>query len=174
MVEPTALGRSGFRLLFFAAIALVVFVRLLPVHPGGGGLPAPDGVLLLLLAWVQRRPRDLPVWLVAAVALFADIVFVRPPGLWALLTVAATEVLRRRAHLTGDRPFAVEWGGVAALVAAMTVARLAVLGLTLVPQPPLSAVALDAGVTILAYPLAALVCARVLGVRARDPSGRIA
>ena len=171
--EIGTMGRLGHRALFLAAVALIVFVRILPIDFGGGRMPAPDPLICLIFVWVLRRPGDLPVVLVAAVALFADVIFVRPLGLWALMTVAGAEVLRRRHHLTSGQPFVAEWARVAAVIAAMTLARVAILGVTLVPHPPLGAVVAEAAATILAYPVVALACVWGLGVRARSGSHEV-
>ncbi len=167
MVDPATLRRAGFRALFLGAAALIVFFRILPVDPGRAAGPTPDLLLLLMLAWVIRRPGDLPVWLIAALALFADVIFVRPLGLEALLTVLGAEALRRRAKPTADRPFLAEWLLVAAVLLALTLARVVILGLTLVPQPGLGAIALDYAVTAATYPAVVLACAVCFGVRAR-------
>ena len=42
--------------LFAALAALVVLVKLLPLDQAAGGLPAPDLLLCLVLAWTVRRP----------------------------------------------------------------------------------------------------------------------
>ncbi len=172
MGDPSALRRTGFRALFLGVAAIVVFFRILPVHVARDGLPAPDLLLLLIFAWVLRRPGDLPVWLVGAVALFADAVYMRPLGLWALLAVIGAEALRRRSRLTAEQPFPVEWMRVAGVLLAMTVARTLILAVTLVPQPPLGAVALEYAVTVAAYPLVVLGCTLCLGVRAPDAAHR--
>ena len=72
----------------------------MPAAPGETGLdlatwPAPDLMLALTLAWVVRRPDLLPAPLIAAYFFVEDILMMRPPGLWALIVLGATEFLRR-------------------------------------------------------------------------------
>ncbi len=168
MVEPRTLRRAGFRAMFLAIAALVIFVRLMPVDIGGSHIPAPDIVLLLIFAWVVRRPDYVPLPIVAGVALFADVIFVRPLGLWALLTVLGSEILRRRSHSPALHSFPAEWLLVSATLLAMTLAQLVVLGIALVPQPPIGAQILHVVVSVLAYPLVA--AATIYGSGVRRPS----
>ncbi len=165
MVEPRTLRRAGFRAMFLAIAGLVIFVRLLPVDIGGSHIPTPDIVLLLIFAWVVRRPDYVPVAMLAGLALFADVVFVRPLGLWALLTVLGSEVLRRRSRGPAVLSFPLEWLLVAATLLAMCLAQIVILGIALVPQPPIGAQALHFLVSVLAYPLVAAATIYGSGVR---------
>jgi rod shape-determining protein MreD len=48
--------------------------------------------------------------------LLADLLFLRPPGLWAAIVVLGHEFLRNREQGLRDMPFFVEWGLVASLL----------------------------------------------------------
>lgn len=158
--------------LLVALCALVVFLQLVPLGSAPGNWPGPDLMLCLVLAWAIRRPEDLPVLLVAALFLAADLLLMRPPGLWAALVVVAVEALRRRQGRVRGTAFAAEWALVAALVAALSLAYWAVLTVTLVGQPSLSARLAQAVSTLLAYPLVAAGLHFVLDVRKRPaPEG---
>ena len=87
-----------YRALFLGLAVLVIFVQLLPLHPGPGKIPGPDVLLLLALSWVFMRQEFVPLIAVAAIFLLADIFFMRPFGLWAALAVVAVEYLRHRVH----------------------------------------------------------------------------
>ena len=55
-----------------------------------------------------------PPLAVAAVVLLADLMFQRPPGLWAALVLAMTEMPARRAQRqSGENAFLLEWMRVA-------------------------------------------------------------
>jgi hypothetical protein len=85
---------------FLARIVLVVLalaaihVPMIPVSHAADRLPVPDLLFCLLAAWVVRRPERLPLLLVVALGLLADLLQARPVGPGALGLVLATEVLR--------------------------------------------------------------------------------
>lgn len=179
MIDPAQTRlRIGQAALALAAFA-VVLVLLVP-FPGapGRGLPGPDIVLCLVLAWVQRRPAEAPAWLIGLIGLFADLMLMRPPGLGAGLWVLAGESLRRR-RLEGEPPFLAEWAMASGAIAALMMAHGGVLALLQVPHAPAGAIALHIVFTALAYPLVVIVARQVLGLRMatatpeRDERGRL-
>ena len=98
MRSDARLGRRlGAVLTFVALSSALAVVRLLPIDMQPMPLPGPDLMLCLVLAWTIRRPDLLPVWLVAVVMLAADLLLMRPPGLWA----AAGKVSRRAKTASG-------------------------------------------------------------------------
>ena len=169
MAETIASRRFLWRSVFVALVLLVIFVRLLPLGEGAGGVPGPDLLVALALAWAARRPDYVPALLVAAVMLLADFLFLRPPGLWAAITVLGVEFLRNRETAFRDLPFLVEWGIVAALLLAMTLANAAVLLVLMVDQPTLGLTLLQLIATILSYPLVVAVTVYALGLRRAAP-----
>src|SRR6056297_633829 len=98
MADTLPTGRWRYWLLFLAIAAVLFFVQLLPLDLQPGRFPGPDVLLLLAIAWVLRRPDFVPVLLVAAVFLLADILFMRPLGLWTALVVLGMEFLRARSY----------------------------------------------------------------------------
>jgi rod shape-determining protein MreD len=156
-------------MLFVALALLLAFARLLPLGDGTGGVPGPDFLVALALAWVLRRPDYVPIVLVAVVMLLADFLFMRPPGLWAAITVLAVEFLRNREPGFRDLPFLVEWSMVALLLLAMTLAYALVLLVLMVDQPTLGLTLLQLIATILAYPLVVAVTVFALGLRRAAP-----
>ena len=70
-----------------------IYLALLPFAPGSGGA-APDLLYCLVAAYAIRAPRALPVAVVLALGLFADLMLARPPGLGALGLLGASELLR--------------------------------------------------------------------------------
>lgn len=143
----------GYRALFLALALLLVFLRLLPLGNSAGGLPGPDILLCLSLAWVMRRPDFLPVWLLVAVSLAEDLILIRPPGLWTALLVLATEFLRSRTALTRELNFPVEWLLASGLMLAMLLAYRLIFLVTLLPQPPFGFAAVQVVWSALAYPI---------------------
>jgi len=153
-----------YRGLFVGFAAVLIFVQLLPLHPGPGRLPGPDVLLLIALCWTIRQPSLVPVWLLAAVFLVSDLLLMRPPGLWTALTILACEFLRGRRVPLRSATFAVDWLAVAGVIAAMTVANTIVLTIFAVPQPTFGLTVIRMIFTILAYPLVVVLAGRALGV----------
>lgn len=153
MIDPITLERWLYRLLFVGLAIVTIFFAILPLNLGSERLPRPDVMLLFALAWVLRRPDYLPAVLAAAVFLAEDLLFMRPPGLWAALSLLAVEFLRSREPIWRDLPFLFEWAMVAAVLMAMTLVQMATLGLFMVDQPPAGARFLQLSLSILSYPL---------------------
>ncbi len=169
MVDPVSANRVGYRLVFLGLAAAVFFLRILPLSTEPVGWPGPDVLLCLALAWVLRRPEFVPAAAVVAVFLIEDMLLMRPPGLWTLLALLATEFLRDRAVVLRDIPFLVEWLLVAALVAAMLLVNRSILALAMVPQAGLGLSLAQYVSTVLAYPVVVLLSHSVLGLRKVAP-----
>lgn len=138
----------------YLAIAVVIFfLRLLPVGSAPDVWPMPDILLCLTLAWVTRRPDQLPVLLVVAIYLVEDLLLMRPPGLWCAMVVLGTEFLRGRAALTRELGFAMEWLMVSAVMVVMLLANRAILGIAFLPQPSFAQAVVQTLGTILCYPV---------------------
>lgn len=150
MAERSLSGRLWFAALFLGIGALIWLFRLLPLEglgdpslsPGETGLtlarwPAPDIMLALTLAWVVRRPDLLPAPVIVAYFFIEDILMMRPPGLWALIVLGATEFLRRRNPTLRGLVFWLEFALVSAMMLGMFLLNRMVLGIVMVPQAPL-------------------------------------
>lgn len=159
--------RLGHAVLFTGLLMLVLLVKLLPLNTGTDGFPAPDLLLCLVLAWVVRRPDLLPVLLVAALFLLADMMLMRPPGLWAGLVILATEWLRRRQRPLRAMPLVVECLMIGGVMTAMILAHWGVLALLFVQQPTLGQQLLSVPVTLAAYPFVVALLHYGLGIRKR-------
>ncbi len=161
-----------YRLLFLGVSGLIIFFHLLPLGRASGAWPGPDLLQAFTYAFVLRRPDYVPLLLIASVMFIADMLFLRPPGLQAALVVLASEFLRRRHHLMRDLPFPAEWGIVAAMLIAVTLAQRLILVLFLVPRPPLGSTLMQLGITIAVYPLVVVITRHIFGVRMATPGER--
>lgn len=142
----------------------VIFFRILPLETGTPGLPGPDIILCVTLAWVLRQPAAVPIVLIAVVFLLADILLQRPMGLWTLLALLAAEALyNRRATLT-EAPFLVEMTIVAGVIPMMVVAERVILWLLMTDQPSLGLVLMEGLATIVIYPIVVVVSKFLLGM----------
>lgn len=169
MAENETLHRWLMRALYAALAGVLVFLHLLPLDTLPPGWAGPDLFLALTFAWAVRRPDYVPPLLVAALALMMDLLFHRPPGLWAALTLIGTEALRRRAPALRDQTFAADWAAVTGVLVMITLGYRLVLTLLLVDQAPLGLSLMQLLSTLVAYPLVALVSHLLLGVRKPAP-----
>ncbi len=137
--------------------------------------PGPDLMLAFTFVWVIRRPDYVPVLLIAAIFLLEDMLLMRPPGLWTLIVLIATEILRDRAAQTREMPFMAEWAMVAIVLIGMVVVNRLMLAIVLVPRPGVGLTLMQVAATTLAYPLVVLVSHSGLKLRraAAGEAGRI-
>lgn len=154
-----------YRAIFIALSLLVIGLKLLPLRLDEFGVPGPDILLALTLAWVLRQPAVVPVTAILAVFLLSDFLFQRPPGLWTLLVIMITESLRRRRVTMTTFPFLLEWSAFAGAVMAMVVLNRLILWVLMVDLPPLGLSLAHGIVTALIYPLVVVISKYVLGLR---------
>jgi rod shape-determining protein MreD len=164
MIEPRVvknwLYRGGFALVFLT----VLFFSILPLEVGSGSWPGPDLVLAFAFAWVLRRPSYVPLFWVGCLFLIGDFVYMRPPGLWAGLSVLALEFLRDREGTSRDMPFLVEWATVGVVMLGLAVLYRLTLGIFMVDQTSLGLVILQQISTFCAYPFVLLISVNLMGV----------
>lgn len=156
----TWLHRCVFALLAFALIV----IDLVPLDMRPSSWAGPDLLLAVTLAWVVRNPSYVPVLTIAVLFLLADLLFMRPPGLWAALVVILSEVIRRQYRDFRTMPLLVEWGTIAAGIIAITLANRLVLAFVMLPQAPLGLTLIEMMITILVYPLVVLAAQFIFGV----------
>ncbi|MDQ1900941.1 rod shape-determining protein MreD [Paracoccus sp. WLY502] len=156
-------------MLFCAAMAVLLFLRLLPLSAGAARLPGPDLGLCLVLAWVLRRPDQLAALVIVLAFVVQDIILLNPLGLWPAIVLMGTEAARLREARWRDAPFMVEWLRIAVLIGAMMLGYRIVQGLFMMPVPALGLVILHYIATIAAYPLVVLGARVLLGLRRITP-----
>jgi rod shape-determining protein MreD len=174
MAEPQGNALWLKRTVFVALCVAVIFFALLPLDTGVPRWAPPDLLLAICLVWAARRPDYVPVLSIAFVALLADLLYQRPPGLHAVLTVLGCEYLKARARILRDSGFWMEWATAGAVVIAIAVIYRLTLGLLAVPQPPLALSLMQAVATVALYPAVVAASHLFLGLRrpaASDPGG---
>lgn len=182
MAEPGLPHRWTGRLLFFLVSISTIVAAILPIHSSrssaeealGSGLLAvdtisfsypitatgiffPDVMLVLTFVFALRRPDMVPFWLIGLVFFLADVVLLRPLGLWTILVIISVEFLRRRARQPRKGNLYSEWMTASAAIAGVFLINTLILSFALVPQAQFSLVLIKAGLSILAYPLFATV-----------------
>lgn len=169
-MAEVAPSRVWFGRLVFVLIALVlIFAQLLPLDTRPTVWAAPNWGLAFTLAWVARRPDYAPAIVIAALFFLADLLFQRPPGLWAGLVVILSEILRNRAKDIRNMPFALEWGTVAVGIVAVTVLYRVVLMVVMTNQAPLGLTLIEMVMTIIFYPVVVVVAHFLFGVSRPSP-----
>ncbi|PZX48088.1 rod shape-determining protein MreD [Roseinatronobacter thiooxidans] len=185
MVDQRQTQRLMYIALFLGLAALMTFYRLLPLGSYGlsqdmagqdviagsdagftlANLPAPDFLLCLTLAWVVRRPDLLPAPVIVGYFFIEDILLLRPPGLWALIILMASEYLRSRTEQLRGYGFWLEYLLVAGLLLVMFLANRAMLAIVMVPQVPLGLSLAQFLGTVAVYPVVVAVSHFVFGLR---------
>ncbi len=174
MADGSRLHLLAMRILFAALCLAVIFWRILPLSTVPRGWAGPDLIAALSFAWVLRRPDYAPALLIAIIVLLADLMFHRPPGLWAALVVLGCEALKSRAPGLRDRAFVAEWLTVAMVVGAIILGYRLTLAVLMVPQAPLGLSLMQMAMTVLCYPLVVMASALILGVRKAKPGESVA
>lgn len=155
----------SYRLLLLLIVSVTAFVLLLPLGSRAGGIPGPDVVLLIVFAWIIMRPDFVPLVFAAGIFLAADLLFMRPIGLWAALSVIGAEFIRSRRIQLRDATFLFEWLLVSSVIAAMTLINALVLSLLAVDQPNLGLILIRLIFTTITYPIVVILAGRAFGVR---------
>lgn len=169
MTENSALHLWLMRAGYLALGMLILFFQLLPLQTLPRSFAGPDLIIAFTCAWAVRRPDYVPTLSVAGLALMADMLFQRPPGLWAVLLVVAAQGLKRRAPGLRDQTFAVEYLAVSVAIVALTLGYRLVLAILLIPQAPMGLTLIQTAMTVLAYPFVAAITSFVFGVRKLQP-----
>jgi rod shape-determining protein MreD len=154
-----------YRVLFILLCLTVISIKLMPMNVGEIGIPGPDILLALTLAWLLRQPAVVPVGAILLVFLLADFLLQRPPGLWTLLVLLASESLRSRRLTMTEFPFLLEWSAFAAAVFALLILNRIAMWVLMVDQATLGLTLTHGIVTIAIYPLVVAVSKFLLGLR---------
>lgn len=169
MAEGSTPRIWGMRLLFLALSLLLIFSKLIPLDFQPQVWAGPDMLVALTFAWALRRPEFVPALSVGLIILLADLLFLRPPGLWAALMVIATQALKNRARNLRDQPFMMEWLAVAGIFLAISLGNRLVLAMLMVPQAPLGLTVIHVAMTLICYPVVVMISQLMFGVRKAAP-----
>lgn len=169
MVDPITSRRFVNRSLFLGLCGVLIFFKLLPLSTLPTNFPSPDLLFVFTAVWIMRRPNFAPVWLIVPLALLADLLFLRPPGLWAAISLLGYEFLRSKRLGSSEIPVIGEIPMAAGTFAAMFLSYnvvLAVFGLQTVGLWP---GAWHILITIVVYPFAILATHFIFRVRRLKP-----
>lgn len=154
----------------FVLIALVIlFFHLLPLDLTPGTWAGADLLVAVVFAWAVRRPDYVPILLIAAIMLLADMMLHRPPGLWAVLVLCAAEWLKSRERRQRETTFVLEWMTFAGTLIVITVLYRAVLMVLILVPGTFTLAIVQLIMTILLYPVVVGVSHFLLGVHRAAP-----
>lgn len=170
MAEPRPVAKRWLMITIYLLFCMtVIFFHMLPLETTPRRFAGPDLIVAISFAWAIRRPDYLPVFLVATILLLTDLMYQRPPGLWAALVLAAVEFLKSRAVRQREATFPVEWINMAILLIGITIVNRLILITLLAGHGSLVLVFSQLAMTIAVYPAIVLLSHLVLGVRKRAP-----
>lgn len=157
------------RLVFLGLGFFLIVAAMLPFNLEIPGWPGPDLLYCLCVAYVIRRPDIGAFWAITALLLLADILHMRPLGLWTLILLLLTEGFRSRNLDFRDMIFPVEWLVVSLGFACALLIEHVILGLALVPNARFLELFKLFLQTVIAYPLIILFLHFVLHIRKYAP-----
>lgn len=157
------------RVLYVGLVIALIFMHLLPLESAPSRIAPPDVIIALTFAWAMRRPEYVPALSVGLVALLADLLLQRPPGLMAALTVIGAETLRARAQSNREVHFMIEWATVAGVIIAVSLTSRIALSTLIVPTAPWGMALLQTALTIAIYPIVVLISRFLFGVSKPAP-----
>ena len=158
-MSDSAYNTWMYRIAFVLIGLALIVLRLLPLQTIPQTWAGPDVMLCLVFAWSVRRPDYIPTFLIALMILLEDFLLQRPPGLHAALVVCASLWLKYKSTSTEDQTMATELIQIAFAVIGIFVATRLLLNFALLPLPSLPLHFAQAIVTVMFYPVMALVCA---------------
>ena len=153
MTENSLMRLWFMRAMFVLLSGAVIFVHLIPLQTTPARWPTPDLLLVLGFAWALRRGEFVPPALFALVMLFGDLIFDRPPGLYAALSLIALEMLKARAGKLRDMPFTVEWASAGMAIIAVILLYRLILATLVIEQFAFGLALGQTVLTILCYPV---------------------
>ncbi|MBC6438226.1 MAG: rod shape-determining protein MreD [Rhodobacteraceae bacterium] len=168
MIKPVTRHIWTYRAIYLLLGFFVMACKLLPLGLDGRGLPAPDILLAVTLAWLLRQPAVVPIGAIMIVFLLADFLFQRPPGLWTLLVLLASEILRRQPQVVAF-PFLMECTAFAGAVFTLLILNHIALWLLMVERPSFGPVLVHGIVTVAIYPVVVAVSKFLFGLRKLGP-----
>lgn len=156
-------------ILYFVICSGVILIHLIPLDLYPARFSAPDLILTYSFALVIREGRYIPWPLAGSIFLLADILLNRPLGLWALLSLAAIEIVRANRIAFREMFFITEWVAIAAICITMGLAQQFILAFALSPSLDGAYLSWQIGLTILSYPIVVFLTSEVFGLRKAKP-----
>ena len=132
--------RTFWQLLFRRAVYLSIGIllttlALVPLNLTAGRLPGPDVMYCLTMVYVIRRPEFVPIWSICLVFFLRDILSQAPLGLFTVLVLLGTELVRNNVQAFREYFFPLEWLWVASIFVSILLSQHFLLSLVLSETP---------------------------------------
>ncbi|WP_069299692.1 hypothetical protein [Neptunicoccus sediminis] len=141
------------RSLYIGTGFAIILWSIVPFDLSAGALPGPDILYCITMAYVVRKPEWAPVWAVFLVFFFRDILTLAPLGLFTLLIVLGTEVVRSNIQAFREYSFGLEWLWMGTIFFIITILQQIILLMTLTHTPRFVEQLYLMVFTILLYPV---------------------
>lgn len=165
MIPPVTATRARANPVAALSLVLAALLDLLPLPNASGNAPMPSLAVCVLFFWTLARPDLLPGWLLLGVGIAVDLVAGLPPGPIAMGLLLGRQVaLSMRRSLLSQRPLVV-WAAFLPCAGAVLGARWALTSLLLGHLFSLRTLVLEVAITLAAYPLTAVILARLVAGR---------
>ncbi len=151
---------------------LAIAYPILPLQFTPERWPALGLLFALTMAWVVRQPESAPFLLIAALAILADAVLMRPMGLWALLLLMASETVRFSYRSIQGRGLAMEFTVVAGVLLAMVIVQNLLLWISFSQSLEARRMLQFTVLTLLCYPVMVAFLHYIIRVRKPDHTNR--
>ena len=158
-------------ILFILIIFLLMFIKILPLDTIPKEWIGPDVLFCVILTWCLRRPLSAPIVLIGLLFLLQDILFQRPPGLYAACATLVCEWCKRQVLRAEDFPFVAEWLTASIAIVAVFVLSQGIASLSLIATPPTVMFVKELMPTILTYPVVVVLLRYGFGLRTQQMSG---
>ncbi|WP_199554311.1 rod shape-determining protein MreD [Sandaracinobacteroides hominis] len=151
-------GETIRRMVPSATVFLSMLVMTLPMPFAWGVMP--NLALLFVIIWSSLQPRLMPSWAAFGLGLFADLLFGGPIGVWALLYPACAIAVGMAESRAEGHSLNIDWAFASVLLILAQLLCWQFLHFT-GWEAPLLPLMVQVLITILAYPLAAVVAGRI-------------
>ncbi|MCP5087316.1 MAG: hypothetical protein GY952_11000 [Rhodobacteraceae bacterium] len=164
MNETTTFQLFLRRAVYLSLAFIFVSGTLIPFDLTAGSLPGPDILYCLTMIYVIRRPEFIPIWAIFLVFFLREILSMEPLGLWSMLVLVGTEIVRANIQAFREYFFLLEWLWVVAIFAIIQIINQVVLSVSLSITPNILSQLYLLVFTAVAYPATVAVIRFAFGI----------
>lgn len=169
MNDISVLHLAMLRIMFLFFGLMFVIGGLIPFDLTAGRVPGPNLLFCVTFVLVIRRPEVVPVWSIFAVYFLQELFSSSAFGLWTLLVVLATELVRTNLQAFREYNFMLQCLWFGSVLLGMLAVQKAVLTLSVVTGPTVNDQMIIFALTLLCYPVTALIMEFIFGIDTPAP-----
>ncbi len=142
----------------FVLFSFSIFLLVAPISPTNFDLELstnlyPDLLTCLIFAILINRPKLFPSYLILLIYILADIILMKPIGLYCALIFVAAELVRKYNNTIRKEPFLIHWFIFLLCLTAVQILYISIHKLFFMPSPQLILVTKQLVLTTFFYPL---------------------